>query len=76
MYDLLQADMLARKLLEQELAKYRYHQSKLTPGFCAHKTKLIQFCYNFGVKYLGRKDAAIMIYELTGKEKNVGLIFK
>jgi hypothetical protein len=60
MYGLLQAGIIAQLLLEQQLAKHGYRQSKTTPGFWKHNTRPISFSLivnNFGVKYVGEEHA-------------------
>ena len=41
MYGLTQAGLLAQKLLEKFLGVHSYTQSKYTPGYWSHKTRLI-----------------------------------
>ena len=53
MYGLPQAGSLAQELLEKQLTKNGYTQSKLTPGLWTHHTRRITFCLvidDFGVK--------------------------
>jgi hypothetical protein len=55
-----QARSLAKELLEKRLNKHKCQQSKLVPGLWKHDTRPIQFTLvvdNFGVKYVGKKDA-------------------
>jgi len=59
MYRLPQAGLLANELLEQNLNKHGYFQSKLVPRLWKHTTRLISFTLvvdNFGVKYVGNHD--------------------
>ena len=59
-FGLPQAGLLAQKLLEKQLAKNRYTQSKLTPGLWTHHMRPIQFCLlvdDFGVKHKGKEHA-------------------
>ena len=54
MYGLPQAGIIAQELLEERLAKYGYHQSKIIPGFWSHKTRPICFTLvvdDFAIKY-------------------------
>jgi hypothetical protein len=58
MYGLPQAGLLANELLEKQLNKQGYFQSKLVPGLWSHKTRRIQFILvvdDFGVKYVGKE---------------------
>jgi hypothetical protein len=67
MYGLPQAGILAQELLETRLAKHGYHQSKHTPGFWTHETRATQFTLvvdDFGVKYVGKRDADHLINAL------------
>ena len=60
MYKLAQSGLLANKLLEIQLNKHGYRQSKLVPGLWKHGTWPIQFTLvvdNFGVKYVGEEQA-------------------
>ena len=60
MYGLPQAGLIANELLEKQLNKHGYRQSKLVPGLWKHNTRPIQFTLvvdNFGVKYIGDKHA-------------------
>ena len=55
---LLQAGLLANKLLKQRLNKHGYFQSKLVPNLWKHLTRLISFTLvvvNFGIKYVGKE---------------------
>lgn len=63
MYGLTQKDLLTQEFLEQWVAKHKYYQSKLTPGFLSHKTMPIYFCLvvdDFRVKYIGREHLAYL----------------
>ena len=56
MYGLPQAGLISNKLLEKQLNKHGYRQSKLVPGLWKHDTRPIQFTLvvdDFGVKYVG-----------------------
>jgi hypothetical protein len=55
MYGLPQSGLLANELLEKQLNKRGYHQSKLVPGLWSHKWRPVQFTLvvdDFGVKYV------------------------
>jgi hypothetical protein len=55
MYGLPQSGLLANKLLERQLNKRDYHQSKLVPGFWRHKWHTVLFTLvvdDFGMKYV------------------------
>ena len=57
MYGLPQAGLLANKLLEKQLNKHGYHQSKLVPGLWKDEWRPVQFTLvvdHFGVKYAGK----------------------
>jgi hypothetical protein len=58
MYGLLQAGILANKLLKECLAHHGYFKQPHTPGLWKHVTRLVCFnlCVdNFGIKYCGRE---------------------
>jgi hypothetical protein len=60
MYGLPQAGLLANELLEKQLNKHGYIQSKIIPGLWKHKEKDITFTLvvdDFGVKYIRKADA-------------------
>jgi hypothetical protein len=60
MYGLLQSGLLANELLEKQLNKHGYRQSKLVPSLWKHSTWPIQFTLvvdNFGVKNVGEEHA-------------------
>jgi len=60
MYGLPQAGLLANELLEKQLNKHGYHQSKLVPRLWKHEWRPIQFTLvvdDFGVKYVGEEYA-------------------
>ena len=60
MYGLLQAGILANKLLKERLAVHDYYEVAHTPGLFTHKTRPIWFTLtvdDFGVKYIGREHA-------------------
>ena len=51
--------LIANKLLEEQLKKLGYWQSKLVPGLWKHNTRPIQFTLvvdNFGIKYTRKED--------------------
>ena len=55
MYGLPAAGILAQQLLEKNINKERYSQSKFTPGFWTHKWRPVSFTLcvdDFGVKYV------------------------
>ena len=55
MHGLPQSGLQVDKLLEKQLNKHGYRQSKLIPGLKRHDTWPIQFTFvvdNFGVKYV------------------------
>jgi hypothetical protein len=63
-YRLPQAGIIAQELLKEQLAKYGYHQSKIIPGFCSHKTRPICFTLvvdDFTIKYINEVDATHLI---------------
>ena len=67
MYGLLQAGIIAQKLLEQRLQAKGYHQSKINPGFWKHNWRPISFalCVDvFGVKYVGKAHADHLLQTL------------
>jgi hypothetical protein len=58
MYGLLQAGILANKLLKERLARHEYFKELHTPGLWKHVTHPVWFnqCVNnFGIKYIGCK---------------------
>jgi hypothetical protein len=60
MYELPQSGLLTNELLEKQLNKRGYHQSKLVPGLWSHKWRPVQFTLvvnDFGVKHVGEKHA-------------------
>jgi hypothetical protein len=64
MYGLPQAGILAQKLLEKQLNKHGYSQSKAVPGLWTHKTRPILFTLDvddFGVKYVKKEHAMHLI---------------
>ena len=87
MYGLPQAGNLAQELLEDQLAKHGYTQSKIIPGYWKHKNLPIDFTLivdDFRVKYVEKENAMHLInilrqhYEIaidwTGS-KYIGLTF-
>jgi hypothetical protein len=66
-YGLPQAGIISQELLQNRLAKHRYTQSIIIPGFWKHTTK--QRCFtlvvdNFAVKYMMEQDAEHLISAL------------
>ena len=60
MYRLLQAGLIANKLLKKQLNNHEYSQIRIVPGLWMHDTQPIQFTLvvdDFGVKYLGNEHA-------------------
>jgi hypothetical protein len=60
MYGLLQAGIIAQKLLAKRLKEHRYNQSETMPGLWTHEWSPITFSLvidNFGVKYIGEEHA-------------------
>jgi hypothetical protein len=60
MYRLLQAGIIAQKLLAKRLKEHSYNQSKTTPGLWTHEWCPITFSLvvnNFRVKYIGEEHA-------------------
>jgi hypothetical protein len=60
MHGIPQSGLLVNKLIEKQLNKHGYRQSKLVPGLWRHNTRLVQFTLvvdNFGVKYVGEEHA-------------------
>jgi hypothetical protein len=58
MYGLLQASILANKLLKERLARHGYFEQPHTPRSWKHVTRPVWFnlCVNnFGIKYIGRE---------------------
>jgi hypothetical protein len=58
MYGLPQADILANKLLKEQLACHGYFKQPHTPGLWKHVTCLVWFnlCVDdFGIKYIGQQ---------------------
>ncbi len=59
MYGLPQLGLIANELLEKQLNRHGYWQSKLVPGLWKHDTRPIQFTLvvdDFGVKYTQQED--------------------
>jgi hypothetical protein len=57
MYSLPQAGIIAQELLEERLAKYGYHQSKIVPGLWMHETRPTTFTLmvdNFAIKIMSK----------------------
>jgi hypothetical protein len=64
MYGLPQAGIIAQELLEEQLLKAGYRQSKVTPGYWKHDWQPISFTLvvdNFGVKYINKTDVNHLI---------------
>jgi hypothetical protein len=64
MYRLPQAGILAQEVLEKQLNKHGYSQSKAVLGLWTHKTRPISFTLvvdDFGVKYVGKEHAMHLI---------------
>ncbi len=64
MYGLLQAGILAQELLEKQLNKHGYSQSKAVLSLWTHKTQPISFTLvldDFGVKYTREEHAMQLI---------------
>ena len=67
MYRLPQSGLLVNELLEKQLNKHGYRQSKLVPGLWKHNTWPVQFTLvvdNFGVKYIGEEHASHLKWAL------------
>jgi hypothetical protein len=67
MYGLLQAGILANKLLAKHLTHDGYFQCQHTPGLWSHTFRPICFALvvnDFGVKYVGRKHAEHLLQAL------------
>jgi hypothetical protein len=67
MYGLPQAGLIAQELLEQQLSKVGYSQSKIIPGLWTHETR--QTCFtlvvdNFEIKFTKMEDAQHLIQAL------------
>jgi hypothetical protein len=85
MYGLPQAGFIAQELLEQQLSKVGYSQSKVIPGLWTHQTR--QTCFTlavdiFAIKFTKMEDAQLLIealkqdYTITtdwGATKYIGL---
>jgi hypothetical protein len=68
MYGLLQAGILAHRLLKQWLNEHGHPQSKVTLGLWKHALRPISFILcvnNFGVKYVGREHAKHLLQVLN-----------
>jgi hypothetical protein len=64
MYGLPQAGIITQELLEQQLKKAGYTQSKLTPGYWKHEWRPISFTLvvdDFGVKNIGKEHVMHLI---------------
>ena len=72
MYGLPHASLIANELLEKQLNKHGYFQSKLIPGLWAHKTRPITFTFvvdDIGVKYIGKEHALHLKHVLEAHYK-------
>jgi len=88
MYGLPQAGILAQELLEQNLNKHGFSQSKAVPGLWTHTTRPISFTLvddDFGIKYVGKEHAEFLLsilrehYEISvdwSGTKYIGLTIK
>ena len=59
-----QAGILAQELLEKNLSKHGFSQSKAVPGLWAHTTQPISFTRvvdDFGIKYVGKEHAKFLL---------------
>ena len=59
-----QAGILAQELLEQNLNKHGFSQSKAAPGLWTHTTRPISFTLvvnDFGIKYVGKEHAKFLL---------------
>ena len=68
MYGLPQVGIIAQELLEEQLLKAGYCQSKVTPGYWKHDWQSISFILvmnNFSVKYINKNDATHLIQTLS-----------
>ncbi len=64
MYGLLQAGIIAQKLLAKRLKEHGYTQSKTMPGLWTHEWHPITFSLvidDFGVKYIGEEHAQYLL---------------
>jgi hypothetical protein len=67
MYGLPQSGIIAQELLEEQLARYGYHQSKIIPGFWRHRTRPICFTLvvdDFAIKFTSKADVTHLIEAL------------
>jgi hypothetical protein len=67
MYGLLQAGMLANKLLKERLDKHGYFETMHTPGLWKHITRPVIFALvvdDFGIQYVGKEHAHHLIAAL------------
>jgi hypothetical protein len=67
MYGLSQVGLIAQELLEQQLSKVGYGQSKIIPGLWTHKTRKTCFMLlvdNFAIKFTKMEDAKHLIEAL------------
>ena len=73
-YGLVQADIIAHKVLKENLKPYGYAPSIITQGFWTHQDRMIKFTLvveYFGIKYRNNKDTDHLIaafqekYEVT-----------
>ena len=71
-YGLPQAGALANKLLKKRLAPAGYYKMPHTPGLRKHVSRPIAFTLvvdDFGVKYVGKKNADHLVAALKGTYK-------
>ena len=71
-YGLLQAGVLANKLLKKRLAPAGHYDMPHTPGLWKHVSRPIAFTLvvdDFGVKYIDKKNADHLVAALKGKYK-------
>ena len=67
MFDLPLAGSLGHDLLEEQINKEGYFQSKIIPGFWKHKDRALQstlIVNDFGIKYIKREDLDHLIQTL------------
>jgi hypothetical protein len=73
MYRFPQAGIITQELLEEQLLKAGYHQSKVTPGYWKQDWQPISFTLvvdNFGIKYINKTDVNHLIQTLKQDYKN------
>ena len=75
MYGLLQAGILANKLLVQRLAQEGYYPCQFTPGLWRHIWRPVMFCLvvdDFGIKTVGLRHAK-HLKQVLRSEPEMGL---